>query len=204
MKKFDQLADTAKVERTISALKQNGIDAVFVQSGLVAKEKALSLIPDGADVMDMSSVTLATIGITDVFHHSGKYNSIKNVLSKMNRETDHMEMQRIGAAHEYAIGSVHAVSEDGHVLIASNTGSQLPGYAYGASRVVWIVGTQKIVKNTDEGMQRIYEYVLPLESERARKAYGVPGSNVSKLLIINKEIVPGRITLIFVNEKLGF
>lgn len=204
MKKFDQLADTATVEKTIAALRQNGIDVVFVQSGEEAKEKALSLIPKGADVMDMTSVTLTVLGITDVLHHSGEYNSIKNVLSKMDRETDHMEMQKIGAAHEYAIGSVHAVTEDGHVLIASNTGSQLPGYAYGASHVIWIVGAQKIVSTTDEGLQRIYEYVLPLEADRARKAYGAPGSNVSKLLIINKEITPGRITLIFVNEKLGF
>lgn len=204
MHTFDQMADTTTVEKTIAALKENGMDAFLVRAGEEAKEKALSLIPEDADVMDMTSVTLTTLGITDVLHHSGKYTSIKNVLSKMDRETDHMEMQRIGAAHEYAIGSVHAITEGGQVLIASNTGSQLPGYVYGASHVIWIVGTQKIVKDTDEGIKRIYDYVLPLEAERARKAYGAPGSNVSKLLIINKEVRPGRITVIFVGEKLGF
>lgn len=204
MKNFDQLADIQSVEKTVAALKKNNIDAYFVQTGEEAKEKALSFIPEGAEVMDMTSVTLTTLGITDILHHSGKYKSVKNVLSKMDREKDHMEMQKIGAAHEYAIGSVHAVTENGQVMIASNSGSQLPGYAYGANRVIWIVGTQKVVTDMDEGMKRIYEYDLPLESERARKAYGVDGSNVSKVLLINKEPREGRITLIFVNELLGY
>ncbi len=99
---------------------------------------------------------------------------------------------------------MHAVTEDGKVLIASNSGSQLPAYAYGSGHVIWVVGAQKIVKNLDEGIKRIYEHSLPLESERARKAYGVPGSAVNKLLIINKEIIPGRITMILTKEKLGF
>ena len=93
---------------------------------------------------------------------------------------------------------------DGKVLIASNTGSQLPAYAYGASKVIWIVGTQKIVNDLEDGMKRIYEYTLPLESERAQKAYGVAGSAVSKLLIVNQEVTPGRITIIFVPENIGY
>lgn len=101
------------------------------------------------------------------------------------------------------MGSVHAVTQDGHILIASNSGSQLPAYAYSAAHVIWVVGTQKIVKNIEEGMKRIYEYCLPLEDARAQKAYGV-GSAVNKLLIVNVEKVPGRITIILVKEKLGF
>ena len=122
----------------------------------------------------------------------------------MDRNTQGLEMQRLGAAPEFVIGSVHAVTQDGKVMIASNSGSQLPAHAYGSSNVIWVVGIQKIVKNIDEGFKRIYEHSLPLESERARKAYNMPGSFVSKILIINKEIKPGRITIIFVPEILGF
>ena len=122
----------------------------------------------------------------------------------MNRKNQGREMQKLGAAPEWAIGSVHAVTENGEVLIASASGSQLPAYAYGSSNVIFVVGAQKIVKNVDEGIKRIYEYCLPLESERARIAYGVPGSSVNKILIINKEFQEKRINLIFVNEVLGF
>jgi len=121
----------------------------------------------------------------------------------MDRKTQGLEMQKLGAAPEWAVGSVHAVTEDGKVIIASASGSQLPSYAYGSSHVVWVVGSQKIVKDLDEGMKRVREYVLPLESERAMKAYGQP-SSINKLLILNKEANPGRITMVIVKEKLGF
>lgn len=94
--------------------------------------------------------------------------------------------------------------ENGQVLIASNSGSQLPAYVYGAAHIIWVVSTQKIVRDLDDAIKRIYEYALPLESQRVRKAYGMPHSNVSKLLIINREVNVGRLTLIFVKEKLGF
>jgi len=154
--------------------------------------------------MSMSSVTLDTVSISKEIQESEKYNSARKKLLSMDRRTQDLEMQKLGAAPEWAAGSVHAITEDGKVIIASQSGSQLPAYAFGSSHVIWVVGTQKIVKNIDEGMKRIYEYVLPLESERAKKAYGVPGSAVNKILIINKEAQKGRITIIFVNEVLGF
>ena len=152
----------------------------------------------------MSSVPLDTIGITKELNGSNRFKPVRDTLYAMNRETQHVAMLKLGAAPEWTVGSVHAVTQDGHIVIASNTGSQLPAYAYGSAHVIWIVGTQKIVVNVDEGLRRIDEYVLPLESKRAHEAYGVPGSAVNKLLIINKEVSPGRLTVIFVKEKLGF
>jgi hypothetical protein len=113
------------------------------------------------------------------------------------------EMVKLGATPEYMVGSVHAVTEDGTVVIASNTGSQLAGYVASAAHVVWVVGVQKIVPNLDEAIKRIYEYTLPLEDERVLQAYGI-NSNVSKLLIVHKEVMPGRTTMILVKENLGF
>lgn len=203
MNKWDTLATDESITKTIESLKANGIDATVVENGREAKKKVLELLPRGSEVMNMSSVTIDTLGLPKEINESGIYNSVKNKLAKMNRKIQGMEMQRIGSAPQYAVGSAHAVTEDGKVIIASNTGSQLPAYSYGAFHVIWVVGTQKIVKNVEQGLKRIYEYVLPLESERMKKAYGI-GSHVSKLLIINKEIVPNRLTLIFVKEKLGF
>lgn len=195
------------IKKTADALSKNGITAEIVENGNEAKQKVLSLVPEKAEVMTMTSVTLDTIGIPKEINESGKYDSIRQKLSVMNRQTDSLKMQKLGAAPEYTIGSVHAVTQDGHLVIASNTGSQLPAYVYGSAHVIWVVGVQKIVKDLDAGMKRIYEYILPKESVRSRKAYGLPdtwNSNVSKLLIINKEVVPGRLHVIFVKESLGF
>lgn len=204
MNKWSTLASEESVQKTIASLKANGIEAMVVENGKTAKEKVLELLPKGAEVMNMTSVTLDTISLTREINEPGNYDSVRQKLNKMNSKTQGQEMQRIGATPEWTVGSAHAVTEDGKVMISSNTGSQLPAYAYGSSHVIWVVGTQKIVKNLDEGFQRIYEYTLPLETERAKKAYGAPGSNVSKLLIVNKEVNSGRITIILVKENLGF
>lgn len=204
MNKWNTLATDESIKNTVAALEPNGITSLIVENKEAARKKILELIPQGAEVMTMTSVTLDTIGVTKDIDEGTQYASVKQKLKGMDRKTQGHEMQQLGTAPEWAIGSVHAVTEDGHIMIASNTGSQLPAYAYGSAHVIWVVGTQKIVKNIDDGMKRIFEYVLPLESERAKKAYGTAGSNVSKLLMINKEVVPNRLTIIFVKEMLGF
>lgn len=201
---WENLADEEQVKKTAAALTDNGMETTIVETSEEAKKLVDSLIPKGAEVMTATSVTLDTIGITAHINESGHHDAVKPKLMKMNRETEHRKMQQLGAAPEYIVGSVHAVTEDGHAFIASNTGSQIPGYVYGSNHVIWVVGTQKIVKNNDEAFKRVYEYVLPLEADRARKAYGAPGSFVSKLLIVNKEVAPNRIKVILVKEKLGF
>lgn len=196
----------AVITRTIAALADNGVSAELVQTKEEAKAKVLSLIPKGAEVMTMTSITLHETGIDTALNESGEYDSVKHKLSDMDRATQNLEMQRIGAAPDWAVGSVHAITENGHVLIASNTGSQLPAYAYGSPHVIWVVGVQKIVKTVDEGMTRIQEYIVPKETMRAREAYNLPefNTNVSKLLVLNREVKPGRIHIVFVNESLGF
>lgn len=203
MSNYGELADKVQIEKTIKALLENGIEAEYVDSGKEAKEKVLSLLPEGAEVMDMSSETLKEIGLIEEIQEFGRYDSVKKKLMTMDRKTQGRQMQMLGAAPEWSVGSVHAVTEDGKVVVASNTGSQLPAYAYGAQNVIWVVGAQKITRDLDDAMKRVYDYVLPLESERMKKLYGML-SNVSKILIINREIAPGRLKMIIVGEKLGF
>jgi len=201
---YDKLAPREAVEKSVKALEKNGIKTLIVPNKNAAKEKVLALLPKGAEVMTMSSVTLEQTGIRDAIEDSPDYKSVRKIFETMKSESDADAKQKLGAAPHWAIGSVHAVTEDGKMIIASNTGSQLPAYAYGSEHVILVIGTQKIVKDFDDGLKRIYEYVLPLESERVKKAYGMSESNVSKLLVINKEVKPDRLTVVFVEEVLGF
>jgi hypothetical protein len=203
MDRWNQLASESSIEKAVSSLKVNGIEAVVVENGENAKKKILEIIPEGSEVMNMTSVTLDAIGVSREITESGRFKPVRNKLISMDSKTQGLEMKKLGSAPEWVVGSVHAVTEDGKVLVASASGSQLPAYAYGASKVVWVAGTQKIVKNMEEGIKRIYEHSLPLEDQRARKAYGI-GSSVNKILIFNKEFVPGRVILILVKEELGF
>lgn len=203
MNQWEKLADEETLKKVVTSLKDNNIEAIVVENGQEARKRALELLPKDAEVMTMTSLTLDTIGVTKKINESKNYNAVRLKLMAMDRKTQALEMLKMGAVPEWVIGSVTAITENGQVLIASATGSQLSAYAYGSAHIVWVVGTQKIVKNLDLGFKRIHEYAFPLEDDRARKVYGM-GSGVNKILVINKETTPGRITVIFVKEKLGF
>jgi len=200
---FATLASDEQIERTAKALEANGIHVVIAENREEAKRIFFELIPDGAEVFLGASVTLETLGIKDVIDKSGRYEAVRPKMFAMNRATQGREIRKLGGAPDYTAGSVHAVTEDGQVLIASNTGSQLGPYASSAGKVIWVVGAQKLVKDLDEGMRRIYEYDLPLETEHMRQLYNT-GTGVNKVLIVNHEIRPNRITMIIVKEELGF
>jgi hypothetical protein len=200
---YNTIASDETIAKTIAALNGRNISAEVVDTGAAARQKVLSLIPKGSEVMNGSSVTLETIGLVDAFNKSGDYDSVKNKLMKLDRKTQNAQMQKLGAAPSWIVGSVHAVTQDGEVLIASNTGSQLPGYVYGSEHVIWVVGAQKIVATREDAFKRVYDYVLPLEDKHMLDLYNMH-SNVSKLLLFTKEIVPNRVHLIFVKEVLGF
>jgi hypothetical protein len=201
--KFANLASDVQIKRTVKALEANNIHVIVAEDGADAKKTLYELIPANAEVFTSSSETLNTLGITEEIDKSGRYNSVREKMSMMDRETQSREMEKLGATPEYMIGSIQAVTEDGEVIIASKTGSQMSGYAAAAAHVIWVVGTQKIVSTYDDGMERIETYVLPLEMARAFKAYGV-ASSINKVLVIKKEFKPGRTTMILVKENLGF
>lgn len=202
-REFAQLASDEQIARAAKALETNGIHTIIAENGEEARRIFFELLPEGAEVFLGASVTLETLGIKDIIDKSGRYDAIRPKMFAMNRETQGREIRKLGGAPDYAAGSVHAVTEEGQVMIASNTGSQLGPYASGAGKVIWVVGAQKIVKNLEEGFRRIYEYDLPLETEHMRQLYNM-GTGVNKVLIINREIRPNRITIIIVKEQLGF
>ncbi len=202
---WGELPSRERIDRAISALREHNFEVFFFQDADEAKAKVISLIPEGVEIMNMTSMTLTALGLDTEIMESGRYDSVKARLMGMDRASQEREMQMLGAAPTWAIGSVHAVTETGSVMWASNTGSQLPAYAYGATHVIWVVGAQKIVKDVDEGFRRLYEWCLPHERERALKAYG-PGTttHVNKILTVNNEVKKGRIQMVLINKALGF
>jgi L-lactate utilization protein LutC len=203
MNDWNKLADKATVEEIIENLKPRQINAFFVESGKDAKEKVLELIPAGSRVLASSSQTLMTIGLAEEIDNSGKYVSVRKEYMSFDHKTEADKIRISRSTPDFIVGSIHAITKQGEAVIASNTGSQIAAYSASAGKVIWVVGIQKIVENLDAAFKRIDEYILPLESERLKKLYGVP-SNVSQILLFNKSVNPSRVTIIFVNESLGF
>ena len=193
------------IEQVIENLKNRGITAISVETKEQALEKIKELIPQGVSVMTGSSTTLNQIGFTDLL--ISKNHPWKNLKDEIVNESDSQkqnELRKNSVLADYFLGSVHAVTKDGEVLVASATGSQIPSYAFSSDNIIWVVSTKKIVNNLDEAFQRVKEHVYPLEDQRM-KNNGHEGSVIGKWFILEREILPNRkITLIFVNEDLGF
>ncbi|TLZ82965.1 MAG: hypothetical protein E6K05_04580 [Methanobacteriota archaeon] len=200
---FGTLADDARVRRTAAALEANGMNVLLASDAAETKRIVLGLIPEGSQVHHGASQSLEVSGIAEEIEISGRYEPLRPRIWGMDRKTQADEIRRLTAAPDVMLGSVHAVTENGSLLTASASGSQLGPYATGAGRLILVVGTQKIVSDLEEGLRRINEYVFPLEDARAQAAYGMH-SGVNKVLIINRELVPGRVTIVFVDEVLGF
>jgi hypothetical protein len=196
-------ADDDRVKRTMAALEANGITALRAADAAEAKRIVLDLIPEGSQVHHGASQSLDDTGITAEIETSGRYEALRPRIWSMDRQTQADDIRRLGAAPDVMLGSVHAVTESGSLVAASMGGSQLGPYVSGAGRVVLLVGTQKIVSDLEEGLRRINEYSFPLEDALAQAAYGIH-SAVNKVVIINGEHTPGRITVVFIDQVLGF
>ena len=201
--RFAHPANRARLMKVAAALEKNNIAAFVVASRDAARAKIHELIPRGAEVFTTTSRTLDELGVAAELNEAGHHDAVRPKLMKMDRKTQHHEMRELGARPAYVVGSVHAVTDDGVVMAASMSGSQLGPYASGSAHVIWVVGAQKIVKNIDEGLQRIEEYSLPLEDERMRGVYGI-GSAIGKILIVKREAMPGRSIIILLEDLIGF
>ena len=199
---FAKLASDEQIARTARALVANGIKVLIARNSEEAKRLVLDLVPEGTEVYANVSKTLEKIGLTAEFDQSGRYNAVRPKVSSLDRRTQADEIRKLRSSPNYIVGSVHAVTESGQVLTASGGGSQLAPYAYGAAKVIWVVGAQKIVRDLDEGFRRLEEYSYPLEDARMYETYKAH-SSINKILIINRE-TPGRITIVLVKEELGF
>lgn len=199
---FEEVAGPERLERTADALRARGFKVEIAADGADAKERALGAIPEGAEVHSALSETLAQLGIAEVIEHSGRYDSVRAKLALLDRETQGREMRKLGAAPDYIIGSAHAITDDGVVIVGSGSGSQLGAYAYAAGHVILVVGHQKLVHDIPEGLRRVREYALPREYLRMQTV-GYPGSLLAKTLLIEQE-PGGRISVILVPETLGF
>ncbi len=200
--RFTTLPDEPALAATVVALEEHGFSVEVVDSLEAARAAVLARIPDGSSVMTNTSVTLAETGIADAINDTGRYESARNRMMALDFATQAQEMKAIGGQPDYALGSVHAVTRDGTLVIASASGSQLASYAWGAASVIFVVGAQKLVPTLEAAHQRIYQHSLKLEDARATAAYG-QHSAVGKILEIHQEL-PGRVHIVLIRQQVGF
>jgi hypothetical protein len=200
---FVDPAPAQRLERAAAALVAHGFTVEVLDDVAAARARIKELIPEGAEVFTGASETLRLSGIDEDINASGRYRASRPRLLAMDRATQMDDIRRLSATPDVIVGSVQAVTETGSLVVASGSGSQLPGYAGGAARAIWIVGAQKVVPDLSAALRRIEDHCLPLESARTQAAYGSP-SAINRLLVLNAEPVPGRGTVLLLREAIGF
>ena len=200
--RFTALPDDRTLAATVVALEEHGFGVDVADDLDAAREAVLARIPEGAAVMTNTSVTLQETGIAEAIDDGGPYDSVRNRLNEFDFATQLQEMKAIAGQPDYALGSVHAITHDGALVIASASGSQLASYGWGATHVIFVVGAQKLVPSPEAARERIYQHSLKLEDARAYAAYG-QNSFVGKILEIHQEL-PGRIHVVLIRQSVGF
>lgn len=190
------------VDRTAEALRGRGFEVRVVSDRAAARDAVLDLIPAGSEVNQASSITVDELGIGEALVEREEFVALKPRLWSMDREANPREFRQQFAGPDVVVGSVHAITEDGQLVTASMSGSQLGMYAGGAGRVVLVAGTQKIVPDLATAFTRIEEHVFPLEDARAQEVYGIH-SAINKLLVIRADL-PGRLAVVLVRDAIGF
>ena len=200
---FADPASAERLERAAAALTAHGFAVEILDDATAARTRIKDLIPEGASVFTGASETLRLSGIDADINTSGRYDAVKQRGRAMDRVRDLDKIWRMMSTPDVIVGSVHAVTETGSLVVASASGSQLPGYAGGAARAIWIVGAQKVVPDLSAALRRVEDHCLPLESARIQAIYGQP-SAINRLLILNAEPYPGRGTVLLLREAIGF
>ena len=183
---FTTLPDDETLAATVTALEEHGFSVEVVDTLAAARAAVLARIPAGSTVMTNTSVTLQETGIADAVNDGGPYQSARNAMFALDFETQAQEMKAIGGQPDYALGSAHAVTRDGTLVIASASGSQLASYAWGAANVIFVIGAQKLVPDLDTARRRLNQHSL-----------------VGKILEIHQE-PPGRIHVVLIQQPVGF
>lgn len=191
-----------RVELVAAALRSHNIAAIVVDTADEARSAVLGLVPEGAEVHSGKSKTLEDVGLHAELIESGRYDAVRPRIHALDRATQGREIRRLVAAPDFMLGSVAAVTEDGALVAASATGSQLGSYAAGAGRLILVVGSQKIVPDLDAALARIRDVVFPWENDHVRARLGVD-TVLEKILVIYGEWQAGRTTVVLVREPVG-
>jgi LUD domain len=124
---FTELASGERIAKAAAALERNGIRPLLAAIGADARGLVGSLLVDGAEVYNNTSRTLEAIGVADDIERSGRYQPLRLRLYRMDREMQHREMRTLAASPDNVVGSVHALTEGGSLLIASASAASRAG-----------------------------------------------------------------------------
>ncbi len=202
--RWSRMPDDATIEKTVAAIEARNIRVILTDTAEDALRTVVDLLPEGAEVMNGYSTTLIEIGYDRALKENRKgWRDYHAVITAENDEEKRHALRRKSVAADYFLSGVQAIAESGEVVGCDKTGSRMGAWPHAAAHLILVSGTNKIVPTFEDALRRCREYTLPLENQRAQRAYGT-GSYIGKYVILENEVTEGRITLVLIREQLGY
>lgn len=213
MTEFEKIRNRKMLERTAEHLRRRRYEAVVCETSGEACAAALARIGAEDTVAFGGSVTLSQIGLMDALR-SGHAGLIDRERAKTPEEKK--ALMRRGLTADVFLMSANAVSENGVLYNIDGNGNRVAAMIYGPDRVLMIVGANKICHTEESALARARGIAAPVNAQRFAgigtpcAADGVCHDCLSERCICSNIVVSrrchekGRITVILVNENLGF
>ena len=200
----------------IANLKRRNISGFYTETISQAKRLVESFILKNSCIGISGSKTLDELGIVASLEARG--NKIFNQYKPGISAKKSLEERSLGAQADYYLTSANAISEKGELVFFSGYGQRISGIA-NAKNVIVVCGLNKITLNLTEALKRSREYATPLNCKRlnwpsACLTQGICRKEIClapdykrmccQILIIESQINPDRLKVVFVGEELGF
>lgn len=202
--RWSRVPDEATISRTVGAIEKRNVGVIRTERTDEALQALVDLIPDGAEVMNGSSTTLIEIGYEELLQTNPKrWRDYHAVITAENDKEKRDELRRKGVAADWFLSGVQAIAETGEIVGCDKSGSRVGAWPHAAGHLVLVSGANKIVPTLQDALARCWEYALPMEQQRAKRVYGT-SSEIGNIVVLEKAMIDGRVTLILVGEQLGY
>jgi len=198
----------------IGHLQKRHMEGSYAPSAEQARGEILAMIPAGSSVCRGGSMSTVGMGLwTDIAAIPGVklLNPYEPGLSKEQA----YERRRAGLTSDFLITSTNAITLDGLLVNLDGTGNRVAGMIFGPTKVILVVGMNKVVTDLDAARERIKRYAAPVNARRM--GYKTPCA-VTGLCsdcdspqricniwsIIENQAIAGRIHVKLIGEDMGY
>lgn len=202
-----------KILKTINSMKKNNINGYIVKSKEELIKKVEEIVEPKSKVSCGGSMTLFESGIIDHLR-SGRYEFLDRYKEGIT-QNELKDIYRQAFYCDAYFSSSNAITEDGQIYNVDGNGNRVAAMLFGPSKVIIIVGVNKIVSTLDDAIKRNRELSAPANAKRLNKV--TPCTKVgycmdcnseericNEYTVIKRQSDKERIHVIFINENLGY
>lgn len=211
------------IKKTAKALEANGFDTVILQDKSEVIPYLDTVMKDNDSCAVGGSVTLTECGILD-YLRSGRFNFY-------DRYAESVDVEKVfhdSFNADWYFTSCNALTVNGELILIDGRGNRVAAVCYGPKKVVIVAGINKICENVKEAWYRVkteacgrnarrlgldtwcakHDHCVQQDySETNYYEEGVRGCKntiCSDTLLLSRQRSKGRITVVLVNENLGY